>query len=157
MTQLERFITKGEVEITPHPITNERRLAKLLQGFHWLPYHQSINMACTIIYIDGEGNPRNLKSLAPYEKVLSADGVTKVTVQGEIIPYPGGISPMPVIIDDVVTNQSDIDIFEAETANYNAATSEYQFFINIANNDVNIFQVMLNTILLRASQGKFDI
>jgi hypothetical protein len=131
MTELERLITKGEVQINPHPITGITRLAVLENGFHWYPLKEQIIMQYTVYYLDANGERYTLESLKGYLKNMIADGVTFVNQQGNVI----------------VPEPEDNTVYK----------TEYQFFVDIANAQINIFQLMLDTTLLRASQGKFDI
>lgn len=125
MTQLETFISTGDIEISRHPITNIRRLLSLDRGFYWLPKSSQIVMDFTVNYLDETGNKYQLESIKSYNKSLIADIVNTVDSSGANDP--------------------------------SSTITEYQYFVNIANNNVNIFNVMLNTVLLRVSQGKFDM
>ncbi len=131
MTQLERFIQNGEIEISTNPITGVRRLAVLQGGFHWYQNAKQIILNYTVFYLYANGERYNLESMRPYEVPLMADSTIKVDAQGNKVE-------------------------PSETPEYEALPTEYDFLVAIANNEVNIFQVMLNTTLLRDYQGKFN-
>jgi hypothetical protein len=163
MTQLERFIL-GEVQIGPHPdVPNKNRLLKLENKMIWDPFGKTIALNFIVYYLDEQDNLLNKESLGFYRRSLIADGVTKMdTTTLEVIPHPG-IRPQPQYVTEnnqqVVFNQAAIDTYDAALVVWNAAITEYDYFVNLLNTEKNVFQAMLDIILFRASvQGgaKFD-
>jgi hypothetical protein len=125
MTELERYIETGEVEITRHPITNIRRLLKEDLFIH-NQRNKEISIEFKVIWLDENGEVINKTSMPSYSRTLTADRFTSINPQTMEVVEEGGVT-------------------------------EYDFFVGIANNPVNIFQVRLDTIKMRAAQGKFDI
>lgn len=124
MTELERYIELGEIEIGRHPITNVRRLLRE-QLFVHNQRTKEISIEFKVFYLDENGDIIEKKSMSGYDHILVADTSSFINPQ----------TMETVTIDGI---------------------SEYDYFVSVANNPVNIFQVRLNTIKLRASQGKFD-
>lgn len=124
MTELERYIELGEIEIGRHPITNVRRLLKE-QLFVHSQRTKEISIEFKVFYMDDSGAVFDKKSMGSYDVTLTADTKTFINPQTMEVLTEGGVS-------------------------------EYDYFVGVANNPVNIFQVRLNIIKLRASQGKFD-
>lgn len=108
MTQKEKFIQEGKIEITAHPITGVRRTAKLL-NFTWRPGQKVISLEYEIAYLDADGETYNLLSMPGYFKPLVASG------------------------------------------------DEYDGIVATCNNEINVFDLMIELTLQRAQEGKFDI
>lgn len=124
MTELERYIDLGEIEIGRHPITNARRLLKE-QLFVHNQRIKEISLEFKVFYLDEQGVIIDKKSMGSYDVLLTADKNSLINPQTMQSVQAGGVS-------------------------------EYDFFVEAANNPVNIFQIRLDIIKLRASQGKFD-
>jgi hypothetical protein len=124
MTELEKYIADGEIEISRHPVTNMRRLLKE-QAFIHNQLKKEISIESEVCYMDEGGEIINYVSMPSYDKVLTADTRTMIDPQTMSPVTEGGVS-------------------------------EYDFFVGMANAQINIFQVRLDVIKLRDSQGKFD-
>lgn len=153
---LQRFIDLGEIEIARHPKSNMRRLLVLQENQFWSPVGKQIGLGFWVHYLNEDGTRCTEESLRPYRRPLVADMHTKVNAQMQVLPVPGP-APTPVVEDGTVTNAAEIAAHAALVQEYNSAFTEYQYFMGAANDDVNIFELMYNTAILRASQGKFDI
>lgn len=94
----------------------------------WNPMEKQVTLDCWICYTQ-DGERINSKRFAPYTVQL------KATMDTFVDPRTG-------------------QIVEQGTE---GSMSEYDFFVAMANNNINIFQVILNTVLLRDSQGRFNL
>lgn len=151
---LQLFIEAGEIEIPRDPITNLRRLAVLQNGQWWNPVFKQAALNYEVHYLDEQGQRLVGERFKPYKWQLVADERTKVDAQFNVIPHPGP-APEPVLNDDdEVTNQPDIDAYNALLAAYDAEKTEYQALLDMVNANINFFQIQYNMTLLRAQQGK---
>lgn len=132
MTELERFIKTGEIEISKHPLSNIRRVAKLqVQG--WLPQERQVMLNFTVHYIDDNGNPFDNRSLQPYQIQLIAHSVK---------------------VDPITFNPID-----PGDESYQSAKTEYDIIVDQLNDSVNAFEKMFTMTLYRDSKeggSKFD-
>lgn len=94
----------------------------------WNPMTKEVKLNCWVCYTQNSERI-NLKRFAPYSVQL------KATMDTFVNPSTGEI------VDPLEPN----------------AIPEYIFFVAMANNNINIFQVILNTVLIRDSQGRFNL
>ncbi len=160
MTTLERYIALGEIEIPRHPENNKRRLAVLSGGHHWYPIQKQIILHFTVKYLNEQGEPLNKISMPDYNIKLQADSETRIDPNTmSLIPHPG-VRPQPVVSNLEVFNQGQLDEYDAALEVWNSSVTEYDHFLQMANAEVNIFQIEYNITLFRASQEgglKFDV
>jgi hypothetical protein len=169
MTELDRLIDLGEVEISRHPRTNDRRLVTLKKGFHWYPKTiRQAEVQCTVHYLDANGNIIEEESSKPYHKILSAKEDKKVDVQGKEVLKPvfNKLRPIPMNpAEPTEEEQAEIEQYETELAAhevkmeaYNALKGEYKFLLDVVrSNAANMFQLILQYIKARDAEGKFNI
>jgi hypothetical protein len=94
----------------------------------WNPMTKEVKLNCWVCYMQN-GERINSKRFTPYNVILKA---TK----------------------DTFVNANTGEFVDSSVAD---AIPEYDFFVAMANNNINIFQVILNTVLLRDSQGRFNL
>jgi hypothetical protein len=157
MEQLERFIEKGEIVIAPSAfVPGFNRLLILQQGQSWNPITKQIALGFKVCYIDEQENILNVPSLQPYFKPLIADATTRINPQTyTVVPHPGA-RPTPATDGQTVFNQQVLNDYDTALALWENTPTEYQVFRDAANGNVNTYRLMLNTTLLRVSQGKLD-
>lgn len=138
MTNLERYITLGEIEIAPDPISGLRRLAVLENGQNWHPVHKQAGLQYMVHFLDSEGNRLTGERFRPYRWPLVADNNTKVDAQFNVLYAPS------------VTDEN----YEESLQAYNSAKSEYQALLDAVIAGANFFELQYNMTMLRSAQGK---
>lgn len=94
----------------------------------WDPFNKEVLLNCWVCYTEN-GERINSKRFLPYTVQLKAMNSTLVD------PLTGNF-----VNDEFV-----------------GAIGEYDYFVSIANNNINIFQIILATVLLRDSQSRFNL
>ena len=134
MTQLERFIEHGEIEIHQHPLVGLKRLLVLEEGFLWFPVQKQIHLKFKVYYLDSEGNRLESQSLQPYIRPLVAHTASRLN------------SNMQTVLES--------------SEDWESSKTEYDYFKDVLKTkDVDFYQLILNTVLFRASVNggnKFD-
>lgn len=153
MTTLERFIQLGEIEISRHPKNQMRRLLVLEEGLRWYPTQKAIALNFWVYYLNEDGSRATDKSLQPYLRDISADAHHRIDPQTMQNVYHPGARPNEIIEivdeEEVVTNQAELDTYDLAYNKWENSVSEYDHFVGAANQEVNIFNVMLTISLFR--------
>lgn len=138
MTQLERFIELGEIELHSHPVIGLKRLLILDGGLLWFPVQKQIFLKFNIYYLNNNLEKINIDSLPKYEKILLADSNSRIN---------------PNTMQSVYTKDENSEEFK------NSVT-EYDYFKDLLKtSNSNFYSIVLNTILFRASEqggSRFD-
>ena len=148
MTQLERFIQKGEIEISQDPDNNKKRLAVLdnnKSSLQWFPNANQIILDFIVYFLDENGDKIISQRFKPYEKRLWATNDVKLNSKFNVVEKPVEIKNE----SGKITNQEEID-------SYNNLNTEYEVIINLAK-ITPVFNLALQFVQLRDSQGMFNI
>lgn len=154
MTNLERFIALGEIEIARDPISNLRRLAVLENGQNWHPVVQQAALQYMVHFLDEQGNRLTGERFRPYRWPLVADANTKVDAQFNVVPHPGHPPMEQKDAEGAITNQEELDAYATELAYYSSLKSEYQALLDAVIAGANFFELQYNMTMLRSAQGK---
>lgn len=129
MAEIDNFINSGIVSISADPISGLKRQV-ILDKFSWNQSAKTIVLNCTCKYLDNTDNFLNKKRLPDYGVDLKA-------------------------ANDVFVDKNTGEFVNSDDIN---AIGEYDYFIGVANNPINIFQMIFSIIKLRDQvQKKFDI
>lgn len=154
MTNFQRFITLGEIEIAVDPVSNLRRLAILEGGQNWHPVLKQAGLQYMVHFLDEQGNRLTGERFRPYRWPLVADDITKVDAQFNVVQHPGPIPAERRNGNDEIINQGELEEYASALQTYNSLKSEYQAILDAVIAGANILELQYNMTMLRSSQGK---